>query len=79
MDVWQLMDYGVELGLYQEYNFPMASSDYDPCLQHTVKEGVQIARALGADIAKISMDLKRPDLWLPPNFIPSLWNNWRPW
>ena len=90
MDVWQLMDYGVKLGLeglhiddgafdsldkaylnkvgsrakeldlYLEYNFSLDSSDYDPSLQHSVEEGVQIAQALGADIAKISMDLKRP-------------------
>ncbi len=90
MDVWQLMDYVVALGLeglhiddgafdsldtaylnkvgsrarelslYLEYNFSMDSSDYDPSLQHSVKEGVQIAQALGADIAKISMDIKRP-------------------
>ncbi len=48
------------MGLYLEYNFSMDSTEYDPSLQHSVKEGVQIAEALGADIAKISMDLKRP-------------------
>lgn len=90
MDVWQLMDYTIELGLdglhiddgafdtidrsylqkvrheiesrdlYLEYNFSMDSSDYDPSLQHTIEEGIEIASILGADIAKISIDLKRP-------------------
>ena len=102
MDVWQLMDYTVELGLeglhiddgafdslekgylervrdaarerglYLEYNFSLDSSDYDPTLQHTVEEGVEIARILGADVAKISMDLKRPRPLAASRFHPAI-------
>jgi sugar phosphate isomerase/epimerase len=46
-------------GLYLEYNFSM-DEQYDPRLTNTLEEGIVIAQALGADIAKVSMDLKRP-------------------
>lgn len=48
-----------ERGLYLEYNFSM-DEEYDPRLTNTLEEGIAIAQALGADIAKVSMDLKRP-------------------
>ena len=48
-----------ERGLYLEYNFSMDEA-YDTRLTNTLEEGIAIARALGADIAKVSMDLKRP-------------------
>jgi hypothetical protein len=46
-------------GLYLEYNFSM-DDRYDPRLTNTLEEGITIAKALGSDIAKVSMDLKRP-------------------
>jgi len=46
-------------GLYLEYNFSMDEA-YDHRLTNTLEEGLAIARALGARIAKVSMDLKRP-------------------
>ena len=48
-----------ERGLYLEYNFSM-DEEYDPRLTNTLEEGIAIAQVLGADIAKVSMDLKRP-------------------
>jgi sugar phosphate isomerase/epimerase len=90
MDIWQMMDYMVELGLeglhlddkafesmddahfnkvreyararnlYLEYNFAMPSDKYDSSVQHDIEEGIGIARAIGADVAKIGMNLTRP-------------------
>ena len=90
MDIWQLMDYMVELGLeglhlddkafdaldadhfsrvrdyararnlYLEYNFALPSKKYDSSVQHGIEEGIGIARAIGADVAKIGMNLSRP-------------------
>jgi len=48
-----------ERGLYLEYNFSM-DEEYDPRLTNSLEEGIAIAQVLGADIAKVSMDLKRP-------------------
>jgi len=45
--------------LYLEYNFSM-DEKYDPRLTNTLEEAIAIAQVLGADIAKVSMDLKRP-------------------
>ena len=90
MDIWQLMDYMVELGLeglhlddkafdamdeahfsrvrdyaqarnlYLEYNFALPSKKYDSSVQHEIEQGIGIARAIGADVAKIGMNLSRP-------------------
>ncbi|CAB1064635.1 hypothetical protein D1BOALGB6SA_9431 [Olavius sp. associated proteobacterium Delta 1] len=90
MDIWQLMDYMLELGLeglhlddkafdsmdeahfnkvrdyarerdlYLEYNFALPSKKYDSSGQHDIEEGIGIARAIGADVAKIGMNLSRP-------------------
>ena len=49
-----------EMGLFLEYNFSLEASGYDGRLTHTLEEGIAIAEKLGADIAKISMDIKRP-------------------
>jgi len=46
-------------GLYLEYNFSLAE-EFDPRLTHTFEEGIAIAEALGADIGKVSLDLRRP-------------------
>lgn len=90
MDIWQLMNYVVELelegihlddkvldsrdeaylrsvrdyagerGLYLEYNFAMRSDAYDGNVQHDIAEGIAIAANIGADVAKIGMNLTRP-------------------
>ncbi len=90
MNIWQLMDYVLELGLegihlddkafdsmdeahwhsvrdyarerdlYLEYNFAMLSGNYDANVQHEVEEGITIAQAIGADVAKLGMNLTRP-------------------
>ncbi len=62
-----------EKGLYLEYNFSMDEA-YDPRLTHTLEEGVAIARALGADIAKVSMDLRRPRPIGASRFHPKIMN-----
>ncbi len=92
MDIWQLMDYMVEIGLeglhlddkafdsldvahfskvreyaaerhlYLEYNFAMPSKKYDSSVQHDIEEGIAIAQAIGADVAKMGegdLDMKR--------------------
>ena len=46
-------------GLYLEYNFAL-NEEFDPRLTDSVEEGVHIAARLGADIAKISLDIRRP-------------------
>lgn len=48
-----------ERGLYLEYNFSL-DEKWDPRLTNTLEEGIAIAQKLGADIGKVSMDLKRP-------------------
>ena len=49
-----------ERDLYLEYNFAMSSRDYDGRVQHGMEEGIAIARAIGADTAKIGMNVTRP-------------------
>jgi sugar phosphate isomerase/epimerase len=49
-----------EKGLFLEYNFSLDASAYDDRLTHTMEAGIAIAEAIGADIGKISMDVKRP-------------------
>jgi len=46
-------------GLYLEYNFSL-DEKYDRRLTNTLEEGIAIAERLGADVAKVSLDLKRP-------------------
>ncbi|MCP4424669.1 MAG: sugar phosphate isomerase/epimerase [Chloroflexi bacterium] len=90
MDIWQLMDYVVSIGLegihlddkafhsmdeahfhnvrdyaaernlYLEYNFAMPSDKYDGNVQHEIEDGIAIAKAIGADVAKLGMNLTRP-------------------
>jgi len=48
-----------ERGLYLEYNFSL-DEKYDPRLTNTLEQGIAIAEKLGADVGKISMDLRRP-------------------
>jgi sugar phosphate isomerase/epimerase len=49
-----------ERGLYLEYNFSMDLAGRDIGIQHDLDEAIATARALGADIVKVGMDLKRP-------------------
>jgi len=47
-------------GLYLEYNFSMDMGGMGIGIQHDLDEAIATATALGADIVKVSMDLKRP-------------------
>ena len=49
-----------EHGLYLEYNFSMDMGGMGIGIQHDLDEAIGTARALGADIVKVSMDLVRP-------------------
>ncbi len=49
-----------ERGLYLEYNFSMDLAGRGIGIQHDLDEAIATARTLGADIVKVSMDLKRP-------------------
>ncbi|SKA85518.1 Sugar phosphate isomerase/epimerase [Paucidesulfovibrio gracilis DSM 16080] len=46
-------------GLYLEYNFSL-DEEFDSRLTDTIAEGVRIASGLGSDLAKISLDIRRP-------------------
>ena len=102
MNIWQMMDYMVELGLeglhlddkafesmddahfikvreyararnlYLEYNFAMPSDKYDSSVQHDIEEGICIAKAIGADVAKIGMNLTRPHPVAASKFHPQI-------
>jgi sugar phosphate isomerase/epimerase len=102
MDIWQLMDYMVEIGLeglhlddkafdsldeahfskvreyaaernlYLEYNFALPSKKYDSSVQHDIEEGIAVARAIGADVAKIGMNLSRPQPVAASKFHPEV-------
>jgi sugar phosphate isomerase/epimerase len=50
----------VERDLYLEYNFSMDMGGMGIGIQHDLDEALTIASALGADVVKVSMDLKRP-------------------
>jgi sugar phosphate isomerase/epimerase len=49
-----------EHGLYLEYNFSMDMGGMGIGIQHDLDEAIATAADLGADIVKVSMDLKRP-------------------
>ena len=49
-----------ERGLYLEYNFSMDMGGMGIGIQHDLAEAIATAAGLGADIVKVSMDLKRP-------------------
>jgi sugar phosphate isomerase/epimerase len=49
-----------ERGLFLEYNFSLDASGYDDRLTNTIEQGIDIARRIGSDIGKISMDIHRP-------------------
>ncbi|ATW23747.1 sugar phosphate isomerase/epimerase family protein [Candidatus Formimonas warabiya] len=45
--------------LYVEYNFSLDCT-FDSRVTDSIEEGIKIAAALGADIAKVSLDVRRP-------------------
>ena len=45
--------------LYLEYNFSR-NEEFDPRLTDTLAQGIAITRKLGADLAKLSLDIRRP-------------------
>ncbi|MFZ5945619.1 MAG: sugar phosphate isomerase/epimerase family protein [Bacillota bacterium] len=45
--------------LYVEYNFSL-NSEFDSRINDSIEEGINIASKLGADIAKVSLDVVRP-------------------
>ena len=45
--------------LYLEYNFSL-NEKFDPRLNNAIEDAIDISASLGADIAKISMDIERP-------------------
>jgi sugar phosphate isomerase/epimerase len=57
---YSIRDYAAERNLYLEYNFAMHSSKYDTSVQHEIEEGITIAQVIGADVAKLGMNLTRP-------------------
>lgn len=60
-----------ELDFYLEYNFSM-NADYDPSLNHTIEEGLDIAEQIGADLGKISVDVVRPRPYARSKFHPEV-------
>jgi sugar phosphate isomerase/epimerase len=56
----RVQDYARDRNLYLEYNFALPSNKYDTSVQHDVEDGIRIAAAIGADVAKIGMNLTRP-------------------
>jgi sugar phosphate isomerase/epimerase len=49
-----------ERKLYLEYNFSMDMGGMGIGIQHDLNEAIATANALGSDVVKVSMDLKRP-------------------
>ncbi|MCB2147665.1 MAG: sugar phosphate isomerase/epimerase [Deltaproteobacteria bacterium] len=45
--------------LYLEYNFSR-DEEFDPRLTDRIEDGIRIAQKLGADLAKLSLDIRRP-------------------
>ena len=46
-------------GLYLEYNFSL-DEEFDPRLTDTIANGIAITDKIGADLAKLSLDVRRP-------------------
>ncbi|MEH0018264.1 MAG: TIM barrel protein [Desulfobacter sp.] len=67
----RVRDRARDMGFYLEYNFSM-NADYDPSLNHSIEEGLEIAACLGADIGKISVDVKRPRPLAASRFHPTV-------
>lgn len=50
----------VEKGLYLEYNFTMDVGEFGVGIQHDLADAIETANTLGADVLKMSMDIRRP-------------------
>ena len=68
----------VERGLYLEYNFSMDLGGMGIGVQHDLDEAIATANALGADIVKVSMDLKRPRPVSASRFHPDVMQQMKP-
>jgi sugar phosphate isomerase/epimerase len=55
----EVRDAAADHGLYLEYNFSR-DEEFDPRLNDDVEDGIRIADELGADLAKLSLDIRRP-------------------
>jgi sugar phosphate isomerase/epimerase len=51
--------YAKDRALFLEYNFSL-NEEFDTRLNNTFAEAIAIADALGADVAKVSLDIRRP-------------------
>ena len=51
--------YAKDRGLFLEYNFSL-NEEFDTRLNNTFEEAIAIADTLGADVAKVSLDIRRP-------------------
>ena len=49
-----------EFGLYLEYNFTLDRGNFGIGIQHDLPDAIETASHLGADIVKMSIDLRRP-------------------
>jgi sugar phosphate isomerase/epimerase len=61
-----------ERRLYLEYNFSMDMGGMGIGIQHDLDEAIATAEALGADVVKVSMDLKRPRPMAASRFHPQV-------
>ncbi len=55
----QVREAAEERGLYLEYNFSL-NEEFDPRLTDSLEKGIMIAAGLGSDVAKVSLDIRRP-------------------
>ncbi len=49
-----------EKGLYLEYNMSLDLGNFGIGIQHDLAEGLETARAIGADVVKVGMEIPRP-------------------
>lgn len=68
----RVRDYAQRRNLYLEYNFALPSNKYDSSVQHEIEEGIGIAGVIGADVAKIGMNLSRPQPVAASKFHPEI-------
>ncbi|SHJ56823.1 Sugar phosphate isomerase/epimerase [Dethiosulfatibacter aminovorans DSM 17477] len=55
----EVRDAAEEHGLYLEYNFSL-NEEFDSRLTDSIEDGIRIAEKIGADIGKVSLDVRRP-------------------
>lgn len=61
-----------ERGLYLEYNFSMDFGGFGIGVQHSLEDALNTAYALGSDVVKVSMDLRRPRPLAASRFHPAV-------